>query len=218
MFSKNMIKEWAEDIRSKTKNMNKEQRAEYVMTYYWYHILLGALFLGLAVLCIYHVSWGKKKTDFSVALVNQDVNFARDEEIRDGFAQESGISSRRISVDSDYLISYKDVQLSGVNESSYEKFFFNWAAGEIDAMIIPESFYHYCRELDGEFLEPADLYDGIIEDELFYMDDGKAVGIYAGKTGLGSVLKVSSDDPFILVFPKELKHKEACGKFLEYIL
>ena len=47
-----MIKEWAEDIRSKTKNMSKEQRAEYVMTYYWYHILLGALFLGLALMSI----------------------------------------------------------------------------------------------------------------------------------------------------------------------
>ena len=34
-----VVRKWIEDIRTKTKEMSREQTVEYVATYYWYHIL-----------------------------------------------------------------------------------------------------------------------------------------------------------------------------------
>ena len=133
-----MVKQWIvnirDDILTKTKDMSREQAAEYVLTYYWYHMLLGALALGLALLLIYHVGWGRnRKPEFSCVIVNQEVDFQRDEEIAEDFSAFSGIRT---------------------------KFFFNWSSGVIDAMILPESFYEYCLSLGGEFLDLRELGSG----------------------------------------------------------
>lgn len=219
------IRKWAEDIKVKTKGMNREARAEYVMNYYWYHILLGALFMGLLALSVYHVTWGRKKVDFSMAAVNQEVNYERDEKIRDGFSAFSGIPAKNMQVDSDFLISYGDVQLEGVNESSYEKFFFNWSAGTMDAAVMPESFYRYCKKQRGRFLELTKLQPREVLEELargrgdlFFMDGGKCMGVYVDATCLGGEYQENESDRYVLVFPRTGKHEEAAGRFLEYAL
>lgn len=223
-----MIKKWTEDIKIKTKDMDRDAKVAYVMNYYWYHILLGVLMMGLLILGIYHVSWGKKRTDFSMVIVNQDINYSRDESIQDAFAQYAGIPAKQVQVDSDYLISYGNVRLQGINESSYEKFFFSWSAGTIDAVVMPESFYYYCKEQNGTFvaledlLKEVELTEDLLTDRSdngrFLTEDGTAVGVYVDQTRLSESFRQNESDPYVLVFPMEMKHKKAAGKFLEYTL
>ncbi len=227
-----MVKKWVDDIREKTKGMGWEGRAEYVMAYYWYHILLTALFLGLCILLAYHIGWGNRKMDFSLVLVNQEVDFARDKALAKDFAQHSGIRERRISVDSDYLISYGGVELEGINESSYEKFFFNWMSGSIDGAVMPKSFARYCKSQNGEFAEVSQLLEACKNASAaslpgksgkgiaapLYWENGEAIGVYLEGTRLGQCLECDPKDPVVLVFPKEMPRREACAKFLAYIL
>lgn len=216
-----MIQKWIDDIRTKTEHMSREEKTEYILAYYWYHILLSLLALGLCVLLIYHIGWGKREKDFSLILVNQEVDFARDKMIRDEFSTASGLSQKRVLVDSDYLLSYEGVELEGVNESSYEKFFFNWSAGEVDAMILPESFYHYCKSQDGTF---ADLSEFLTEEEMkclsgrLFEDEGTYTGLFVSQTKLAGYLAEENEDSVMLVFPKEMTHKMSCQSFLDYVL
>lgn len=231
-----MIRKWAEDIKVKTRDMDRDAKVEYVMNYYWYHILLGALMMGLLILGIYHVTWGKKKIDFSMVIVNQEINYARDEGIQDAFAEFAGLPSKHVQVDSDYMISYDGVRLEGINESSFEKFFFSWAAGSIDAIVMPESFYRYCKEQNGTFVEleellaaaGADGQGGISAEtaeavqngqkKIFLQEDERCMGVYVEETGLSEYFIHDEQDPYVLVFPTDLTHKGAAGKFLEYAL
>lgn len=216
-----MVKEWIRDIKVKTENMDKKQRMEYIFAYYWYHILLITLAIGLCFLFLYHVSWGRKKTDFSLVMVNQEVDFARDKEVAESFSSYSGMNSKNISIDSDYLISYENVNLKGVNESSFEKFFLNWASKTIDAIVMPESFLKYCEKQNGEIASIEELVGEEtlenIEEDCIFENNGRSEGIYVEKTKLSQSLKCSKKDKVLLVFPKELKHKEACRQFLNYI-
>ncbi len=223
-----MIKNWAEDIKTKTKHMNRDAKAEYIMNYYWYHILLGVLTLGLLILGIYHVTWGKRKTEFSLVIVNQDINYQRDQTLQDGFAQYSHLPAEQIQADSDYMISYGDVQLKGINESSYEKFFFGWSAGAMDAVIMPKSFYDYCIEQNGRFLPLTELYEDNQTDvlpyreenqeEIYLQEDGVSIGVWLDQTDLSEYFMLNEQDPYVLVFPTTMKHHKAAGKFLNYAL
>lgn len=218
-----IVRKWMEDIRTKTKHMNREQKWEYVLMYYWYHILLGAILLGLVILLIYHIVWGRnRKPDFTCVIVNQEVDFPRDAEIAEEFSSFSGIGAKKLSIDSDYLISYEDVRLPEANESSYEKFFFNWSSGLIDVMVLPESFYEYCLKLGGEFCDlreilPAEKLD-CLEEQMNPECGQEYRRIYIEGTALEGWLQTEEGDPPVLVVPVEMKHKELSGKFLEYVL
>lgn len=215
--------------------MDREQAVEYVLMYYWYHILLGTIALGLIILLIYHVGWGRnRKPEFTCVIVNQEVDFLRDARMAEDFSGFSGIREEKLSIDSDYLISYDEVQIPEANESSYEKFFFNWSSGVIDAMIMPESFYEYCLELGGVFCDLRELplqerMDR--QEELAYQENMEGQGdllyegageeftaIYIEGTALEEWLAMEEEDPLLLVFPVESKHKENGGIFLEYAL
>lgn len=224
-----MIKNWVADIRIKTKNMDRNAKTEYIMNYYWYHILLGVLTIGILVLGIYHVTWRKKKTAFSLVIVNQDISYQRDQKLSEDFAEWAALPPKQIQADSDYMISYGDVQLKGINESSYEKFFFGWQAGAMDAVIMPESFYAYCRKQNGIFLPLAQLSDSgqlsslpdpSADQQLYFKEDGICYGVYVTKTGLSTYFMENEQDPYILVFPAAMKqdHRKAAGRFLEYAL
>lgn len=216
------MKKWIKDIREKTKDMNREQTIEYICNYYWYHILIGCILLGLVLLLIYHIGWGKKEKEFSCVIVNQEIDFKRDRELSEDFCEFAGLDKKKVSIDSDYQISYADKELEGVNESSYEKFFFNWSSGVIDVMVLPESFYKYCLELGGGFrdlreLVPEDQRDRLEEQR--YQENGQAyTGIYVKGTALERWLQMEEEDPLVLVVPIEMKHEEPGGTFLEYVL
>lgn len=59
-----MFKKWIEDIRVKTKAMDRAQKKEYIMAYYWYHILIAFVLLVIAGIVIYHIVWGSREKLF----------------------------------------------------------------------------------------------------------------------------------------------------------
>lgn len=216
-----MLKKWLEDIRVKTANMDGRQKAEYVLSYYWYHILIAVLLFALICLLIYHLVWGGQKAVFSLAIVNQEIDYARDEKLLEQYAESSGISSRKLSVDSDYLLSYEGVKLEGVKEGSFEKFFLSWSVGGIDAAVMPVSFYQYCKEKDGDFVGIEEIWPDASagRNGCFYMDDGKNMGVYIGETGLAENFRLNEEDAVILVFLRNNeKSLEEYRKFLEFVL
>ena len=40
--------------------MTRKKKLEYIVDYYWYHILIAAIGLGLFILLIYHIGWGSR--------------------------------------------------------------------------------------------------------------------------------------------------------------
>jgi len=216
-----MVKKWIEDIRVKTKNMDKAQKAEYIITYYWYHILIVLILLVIAGITVYHVVWGSREKLFSLAIVNQQTDYERDSKISSQFAESAGISSKDVFTDSSYLLSYGGIEPDGIKESSFEKFFFGWQAGALDAVIMPESFFKYCIENNGEFIKIEELAPDISSrngKEFLYMYNGDFTGIYIEKTKIAGDFIFESTDPVILVFLKNSRHLKECREFIRFIL
>lgn len=219
-----MFKKWIEDIRIKTRDMDKVQKREYIITYYWYHMLIAFILLFITGLVIYHLLWGSRKTVFSLAIINQEVNYERDEKILQDFSKAYGIKSKNISVDSNYLLSYGDVTLEGngrLNESLFEKFFFGWNEGAIDAVIMPESFFKYCTSKNGKFTGPSILCLGMKPKEMeeyFYKYNGEYMGIYVNKTNIANDFIDNVKDPLILVFLDNSSHITECMEFAEFVV
>ncbi len=217
------MRKWIEDIKEKTKNMNTEKTLEYIANYYWYHIVLFLLFMTIVILFFYHIIFGDRHMQFQCVIINQEVDYDRDARLEDDFASFANQNPQKISVDSDYLLSYEDVELKGVNESSYEKFFFNWSSGEIDAVIMPESFYNYCKSLDAEFeaidefLLAKDL-QKIEQIGIGIKEENILAGIDVEKTNLIKYLNKNTNEKYILAFPSTGKHQDLNKKFLEMAL
>ena len=74
------MKSYFAKIRENTAGMNGREKADYVLTYYWYHILGFAAALGLVLFLIIHFGFRQAPPVFTCVLVNQDINFARDQE------------------------------------------------------------------------------------------------------------------------------------------
>lgn len=207
------MKNYMMEIRENTAGMTRQEKAEYILTYYWYHILGILAAAGLVLFLIIHFGFREEPPVFTCAMVNQEINFARDEEMEKDFAGVSGIDKERMEINSDFNISYKDIKLEGVNESSYEKFLFKWQNEELDAVIMPESFYEYCKELGGTFysLEKWDTQELPV-----YEDGGVPVAVKAEETGLAEYLENETGEPLLLVFPGTGQHLKECGEFLKF--
>lgn len=183
------------DIREKTAYMDRKQKAEYIASYYWYHILLTILGAGILLLFVRHLFFREPPKEFSCVIVNQAVDYERDEWLCQEFSSASGIPKERLSFDSDYIFSYGEHRLEGANESSYEKFFFRWGTGELDAAFVPESFYEHCLELGYEFKDVRDIRN----------------------TELASRMETGEEDPVVLVFIENPGHEEAQKAFLTFV-
>lgn len=207
------MKKWIRDIREKTSGMGRRDTVSYVLTYYWYHILLLCAALAVLILFVVHYSVGNKKPEFTCVIVNQGINTEQDNLMTEAFSEVSGIAADRIEIDSNYNFSYGDVTLSGVNESSYEKFFLQWRNEELDAVILPESFYEFCVEMGGTFRDLAEMDTGSLS---LYTDDGTAVGIILGEA-VDYEENEENGESLLLVFPESGNHEEACQKFIDYI-
>ena len=95
------------DIREKTAGMDRSQKLEYIATYYWYHILFVLAGIGLAILLVRHFFFREPPKEYTCVLINQAVDYIRDEKMEEDFAASSGIPRERVSVDSDYVFSYE---------------------------------------------------------------------------------------------------------------
>ena len=216
-----MIRNWAEDIRSKTKNMSRQAKTEYILNYYWYHMLGIAAAAALILLFAAHYGLGNKKPLFTCLMINQGLDEARDLRIRDEFAQRADLPRERVVVDSDYNFSYGQFRLEGTNESSYEKFFFQWRNQEIDAVILSESFYKHCREMGGDFRVLAnEMSEGAGNRLQAYMDEGECRAVVLGTDLYTKKITGKEDEKLLLAFPEYGNSSESSLKesriFLEY--
>ncbi len=217
VWFQNMIRE----IREHTERMDRKQKLEYILTYYWYHLLFVVVSAGLLILLVRHLFFREPPKAFTCVLVNQTVDYARDEELAADFAAVSGIDPERIEIDSDYIFSYGDVKLEAANESSYEKFFFRWGEDELDAVLMPESFYRHCRELEYEF---ADLGSLCTEEQKrvyagsFLEEGGRQEALYVEDTRLKPYVRQTEGDRMILVYVPESGHVEADRAFLAFVM
>lgn len=205
-------KKWINDIREKTSSMNKKEACSYIATYYWPQIVGCISIIALILLFGGHYLFGNKKPSFTCVMVDQRTDTDRDERIAETYARNTGFQRGEVVIDSDYNFSYADLHLEGVNESSYEKFFFQWRNGELDAVIMSESFYQYCREMGGEFRHIEDCRN--FEP---YMDDGVCSAVVLGNDSFMEKVTGDAKEQLLLAFPETGKRKEAADKFLEYL-
>lgn len=200
-----MIKCW-KDIREKTSGMSRKEAVFYIVTYYWYVMLAVVSVAALILLFVLHYGFGNKKPLFTCVIVNQEVDRARDLSLRDAFAKEAGIPEAQVVIDSGYQFSYGQFRMQGVNESSYEKFFFQWGNHEIDAVILSESFYQHCKEMGGRFYPVTREEAGGME---LYQDEGQGMAVVLG-TG-------QKDEKLLLAFPVSAEREEMRKQFLRFI-
>ena len=208
------MRHYIRKIRENTAGMSVRNKVEYILTYYWYHILGIAAAVGLVLFLIIHFGFREAPPLFTCAMVNQEINYERDGELEKAFSEASGIDPDRMDINSDFNISYGDTKLEGVNESSYEKFFFKWQNKELDAVILPESFYRYCREMGGTFRSIAG-WD--TEGMSVYEDDGEITAVDVEDTLLAEYLDNETRERLLLAFPDSGEHEEVCRHFFDFI-
>lgn len=203
-----MLKKWRDDIAEKTYGMARKEKCAYIRMYYWYHILITAAILFLILLFAGHFLFGNRPPRFYCVMVNQPVSSDTLAKMTEAFAGKAGLEESRTVIDSNYIFSYGDVAVTGANESTYEKFFLQWRNEEIDAVILPESFYLFCREMGGGFrsLDPDRL-----EEFKGYMDDHTCKAVVLGKDAL-------TGEDLLLAFPDNGRHREAAEEFLDYMI
>ena len=171
---------------------------------------------ALILLFAVHYGFGNKKPVFTCVIVNQVTDGEEDLRLRDDFAGWSGLQKERIVIDSSYLFSYGDLRMEGTNESSYEKFFFQWRNRELDAVIVPESFYRHCKGMGGSFhlLEEREITEA---GSLPYMDEGECRAVLLSEAGLMEKITGRQDEKLLLAFPETGELSEESKSFLKYM-
>lgn len=198
---------YVEDIKNKTADMDKKEAVFYILTYYWYHLLGIILAIALILLFAGHYLFGSQKPVFTCVMVNQRIDGLRDQSMGESFAEMAGLPPERVNIDSNYNFSYGQTKLEGVNESSYEKFFFQWENKEIDAAVLPESFYLHCKSMGGRFRQlTAEERAGFTA----YQDGGECTAVVLGDDRL-------TKEKLLLAFPSTGAHPKEGRKFLEYL-
>lgn len=211
------MNEYIKDIREKTAGMSRSEKLGYIVTYYWYHILGIAALVLFVVIFVGHFLFGEKPPLFSCVMVNMVTDDARDDRLAEGFAECLGLPENRVLVDSNYHFSYEGVSLQGVNESYYDKFFLKWSNSELDAVIMEEDLYQYCKKMNGTFRD-LDEYDTgnlvLYEDE----EDGMHTAVVLDSQELIRPLRQAGSSRLLLVFPRQGRHEEKCQEFIDYIV
>lgn len=209
-------------IKESTSGMTGWERAEYVLTYYWYHMLGIAAAAGILIFLAIHFAFPERPPAFSCALVNQRIDYQRDERLELAFIQAAELMEDFVVIDSDYHISYPGDRMEEANESSFDKFFLKWSGGELDAVVMSEDFLRYCVSVGGEFYSPEEIWEGQTDAEMELYDADGVSGIRVYGTRLADYLEKSKEEleeeNLLLVFPKEGTNKAECRKFLEFIL
>lgn len=194
--------------------MSMKEKVSYVFTYYWYHMLIIVSIIALIFFTVRFYVFGNKKPEFTCVIANQAMDDERDARIAQAFAEENGLDPELVVVDSDYVFSYGDLQVEGANESSYEKFFLKWGNEEIDAVILSESMYEFCRDMRGEFRSLDNMDTSGFET---YTDDEKVTAVVLGQDEFLEAATGKTDEKLLLAFPDNGKHGDLCDEFLECI-
>lgn len=209
-----MVRRWISEIQKNTAGMDRKKKAQYIAEYYWAHFLLLFLAVGAVLLGIYNFTLGKKKVSFECAIVNTATDDERDRNMESQIAKMLDLQAKDVRVDSAYRIAFDDEEdsadpkpvttqknsVGGSDYAGYDKFFFAWGNRELDAVIMPESFLHYCEEIGGEL-------NTIGADESTY--------ILLSETKFADEIEDNSDDPMVIVFPKEARHEAKASVLCE---
>lgn len=195
-------------------DMTKKQRAEYIFTYYKWHILGICAGVGLIIFLIVHFAFPDKEPLFSCALINQRIDYDRDDGLESDFSNYSGIDLDRIDIDSDYNISYPGHEIEDANSGIFDKFFIKYSNGDFDAMITTADFAEYCQQMGAQYTDISEFDTG---DLSLYEENGIS-GIDITQTKIMDKLDISDGDKLLLVFPAEGKHHDSCQKFISYLL
>lgn len=209
-----LLRRYLDDIKEKTAGMSMKEKVSYVFTYYWYHMLIIVSIIALIFFTVRFYVFGNKRPEFTCVIANQAMDDERDARIAQAFAEENGLDPELVVVDSDYVFSYGDLQVEGANESSYEKFFLKWGNEEIDAVILSESMYEFCRDMRGEFRSLNNMDTSGFET---YTDDGKVTAVVLGQDEFMEAATGKTDEKLLLAFPDNGQHGELCDEFLECI-
>lgn len=211
------MRKYLADIKEKTSCMSRRDAWGYVFTYYWYHMAGCLAVIVLLFLFAGHYFSGNEKVLFTCVLVNQETDAERESAVRDGFAGQAGLPAEGVVVDSDYHFSYGQFRLESVNESSYEKFFLKWRNGEIDAVILSEDFYEFCKEMGGSFYEVnAEKIEKAGAGWEGYMDGGSCRAVWIGSDRFAEAV-TGEEEKLLLAFPESGEKPELCESFLEYL-
>lgn len=202
-------------IKDNTKDMNRKETVQYIFTYYWYHMLGVLAVLALLIFLVVHFAFPEEKPFFKCALVNQKIDSDRDVVLSEEFATFSGLDAKRIVFDSDYVIFYKETEekQDAENESGFDKFFFQWSKGELDAVILTKDFLEYCTSVGGEYYS-ADEFE---TKDLNLCEAGGTKAIDLTGTKLESELDGTEKEDLVLVFPATGIHKEMCQKYIDFL-
>lgn len=195
-------------------DMTKKQKVEYIFTYYKWRILGVCAGVGLIFFLIVHFAFPDKEPLFSCALINQRIDYDRDDELELDFSNYSGIDLDRLDIDSDYNISYPGHEIEDANTGIFDKFFIKYSNGEYDAMITSVDFAGYCQQMGAEYTDISEYDTGNLP---LYEENGIS-GIDITQTKIIDKLNISDGDKLLLVFPAEGKNHESCQKFLSYLL
>lgn len=209
-----LLRRYLDDIKEKTAGMSMKEKVSYVFTYYWYHMLIIVSIIALIFFTVRFYVFGNKRPEFTCVIANQAMDDERDARIAQAFAEENGLDPELVVVDSDYVFSYGDLQVEGANESSYEKFFLKWGNEEIDAVILSESMYEFCRDMRAEFRSLNNMDTSGFET---YTDDGKVTAVVLGQDEFMEAATGKTDEKLLLAFPDNGQHGELCDEFLECI-
>jgi len=168
---------------------------------------------GFRDILIARFTFPAAKTEFTCVLVNQQIDYERDQELEKEFAGQSGMAKKQIVIDSDYNVSYPGNELGDDSKNSFDKLFLKWSNGEVDAIVMTDDFLEYCVSVGGEFYDAGKFRTGDLS--VCRMDGASGIDLTECKTKLG--LESAGDEKLILVFPKEGSRKEMCQRFIDFI-
>lgn len=226
-----MIKQWYAKEQEKMAEMSKEEKIDYIIEYYKFHIL-GIVFLIIAISwTFYHFVLDNKEEGFNCAMVNCAIE-GDSLSLSDDLTEYMGYNPKKITAyfDPDYQIAYPGVDNRAADNSFYEKFFLNIRSGVLDAAIMPKSYMEYCNTVGHPFY---DVYDVLNEEQIEKYeadfltgkdDEGNeyTCGIdiselpFFEEMGIEEV-EANAGEPLVLTFPYGGKHLEESSKFLTYL-
>ena len=152
---------------------------------------------GFRDILIARFTFPAAKTEFTCVLVNQQIDYERDQELEKEFAGQSGMAKKQIVIDSDYNVSYPGNELGDDSKNSFDKLFLKWSNGEVDAIVMTDDFLEYCVSVGGEFYDAGKFRTGdlsVCRMVLLTLGNGVGSGIildgeiYEGRGGSGCEL------------------------------
>ena len=226
-----LLKDWYEAEKEKMSEMTKEEKMDYIITYYKGWLILAAILLLLLIWIPCHFIFGNEKQGFLCGAVNCVTTrggIALSDDLDAYFNFEN--KKEYAYFDTDYQIAYPGVDNEAADNSFYEKFFLNIRIGALDAAIMPLSYMEYCKSLECMFYDVTEVLDGEqIEkyQSLFVTGKDEEGNEYICGIDISgfafiekeevSFVNANRGEIFVLAFPVTGKQQERCRQFVNFL-